>query len=393
MQWASAISGADEYRAAFDEICTSIESQLDGAAPDLIFAFATPAYGPRLARFSSSLRERLGGRVVGCSAGGVIGSGQELEHVSAMAVSAAVLPNVQVHPFHLLDKLVPPSHASTRIWRERLACSVGGDPHFVLFPDPFTCSVDDLLRGLDRAFPDSVKVGGLPSGGSRIGESLMWLDDQVFDEGLVGVMLEGDIAIDTVVAQGCRTIGTPMFVTRTERNVILELDGRRPHDVLDDTFSRLSDSDKRRMQTSLLIGLVTQQREEYSHGDFLIRNIVGLDRNTGSIAVSAFLKPGDVVQFHVRDAESSTEELTSLLKAYRGAESRPPAGALLFSCLGRGLGLFGEADHDSRIFRETIGSTPLAGFFCAGEIGPIQGRTHLHNYTSAFTLFRPKRMH
>jgi small ligand-binding sensory domain FIST len=200
--------------------------------------------------------------------------------------------------------------------------------------------------------------------------------------------LSGDVAVDTVVAQGCRPIGDPMFVTRSERNVIHELDGRRAAVVLQDLFARAPAEDKALFRSSLFLGVVMREDcQEYGHGDFLIRNVLGVDPRSASIVVGAAVRDSMVVQFHLRDARTSSEDLRALLSRYEGR----PAGALLFSCLGRGRGLYGTPDHDSALFAERVGPVPLGGFFCNGEIGPVHGTTFLHGYTSAFGLFRPRR--
>jgi small ligand-binding sensory domain FIST len=130
---------------------------------------------------------------------------------------------------------------------------------------------------------------------------------------------------------------------------------------------------------------------EYEAGDLLVRNLVGADEETGALAVGAELRPMTVAQFVLRDARTAAEDLRRLLVRHRGASARAPAGALLFSCVGRGAGLFGRPDHDTGLFVESLGPAPLGGFFCNGEIGPVGGMTFLHGYTSAFALFRDPR--
>lgn len=394
MRWASAISTAERFEFALEDALASIATQLEGTPPDLVFLFATPAYGEHLARAHLHVRERLGGpRLIGCVAAGVLGDGREVERGPALSVTAAILPGVEIHAFHVAAEALPDAHDDTDVWRERLGTSLGGSPHFILLPDPFTCDVERLLRGLDYAFPDSAKVGGLPSGGTQPGQTTLWVDDQLHDGGLVGVMLEGNISVDAIVAQGCRPIGNPMFVTRSERNVIYEIDGRRPDELLNELYEQLAESDRQLMRTSLFLGLASvDARQVYRHGDFLVRDIVGIDGAQGSITVAGHVQLGRVVQFHLRDAETSAADLDMLLRRYVSDEPLP-VGGLLFSCLGRGEGLYGAPDHDSQAFERIVGPTPLGGFFCSGELGPVQGETHLLGYTSSFALFRPRRTH
>lgn len=218
------------------------------------------------------------------------------------------------------------------------------------------------------------------------------LEQRVHAEGLVGVALWGDLAVDGVVAQGCRPIGHPLFVTRCRGHVLTELDGRPPIEILRALYDAADARDRALMQTALFLGIeMRPELQEYGRGDFLIRNLVGADPDDGALAVAAPLRDGLVVQFHLRDARTSALDLEERLTRYRSTP-RPggePCGALLFSCLGRGAGLYGLPDHDSGALRRHLGALPLGGFFGNGEIGPVGERSFLHGYTSAFAIFRP----
>jgi small ligand-binding sensory domain FIST len=201
--------------------------------------------------------------------------------------------------------------------------------------------------------------------------------------------MSGDIAVDTIVAQGCRPIGTPMPVTRADGHVIRELAGKPPVAIMRALWESLGAFDQELFKHSLFVGLDMDEGAVEFRGDFLVRNIVGVDTNSGAIAVGARVRPWQVVQFLLRDARTAERDLETHLQRYRAARARP-AGALLFSCLGRGQHLFGRADHDTDLFRASVGAIPLGGFFCNGEIGPVGNQTFLHGYTSAFGLFRHK---
>jgi small ligand-binding sensory domain FIST len=376
MRWSSAASTAPRLEAAVDEVGAIVRDGLGGAVPDLVVTFVSPHHESGYRRLPALLHGALGGgRLLGCSAGGVIGGGRELEEQPGLSITAATLPGVTVTPFHLDEPAVPPAPAAEF-------------PTFLLLPDPFTFDVDELLHALDSAHPDSTIVGGLASGGRTPGSNALYLGDEVHRRGLVGAVLAGNVAVDTIVAQGFRPIGEPMFVTRSERNVIHEIDGRRAGSVLQALYDGASTEDRQLFRTSLFLGIVMREdRQEYRHGDFLIRNVMGIDGKSGALVVGALVRDGMVVQFHLRDARTSAADLDELLGHYEGQ----PTGALLFSCLGRGKHLYGEADHDTSTFRRHAGAVPLGGFFCNGEIGPVQGTTFLHGYTSAFALFRPRR--
>ncbi|TMQ05605.1 MAG: hypothetical protein E6J90_48565, partial [Deltaproteobacteria bacterium] len=234
--------------------------------------------------------------------------------------------------------------------------------------DPFSGHAQRLIDGLDDAFPRAPKFGGLVSGGRVPGGDWLFADGEAFRSGVVGVAFTGDLAIDTIVAQGCRPIGAPMVVTRGEGNLILELDHQPPLDVLQSLHDSLADRDRALFRHSLFVGVEMTDSLVHREGELLVRNILGLDPAENVLAVAARLRPFQVIRFLLRDG---------------GCD-----GALLFSCLGRGAHLFGEPDHDSRLFRQYVGDVPVGGFFCNGEIVPVGGTTFLHGYTSSFALFR-----
>jgi len=211
--------------------------------------------------------------------------------------------------------------------------------------------------------------------------------------GAIAVAFSGALEVDTVIAQGCRPIGKPMIVTRCRGGLLEELDQRPPVEVLTELYGSLDARDRELMRHSLFLGIeMRADRIEYEPGELLVRNLIGADEDTGALAVGAELRPMSVAQFVLRDAHTAEEDLQRLLDRHRrsGAAGRP-AGALLFSCVGRGAGLFGASDHDTALFEEKLGPAPLGGFFCNGEIGPVGGTTFLHGYTSAFALFREAR--
>jgi small ligand-binding sensory domain FIST len=181
-----------------------------------------------------------------------------------------------------------------------------------------------------------------------------------------------------------------MFVTRADQNVLYALDGQPALVVLQELLAAADARDRRLFANSLFLGVVMKEQQEYRQGDFLIRNLLGIDGKSGAIAVGAALHTGMVVQFHLRDAATSAQDLEAVLARHHEGRPRPAAGSLLFSCLGRGVQLYGEPDHDSAAFQRHLGPVPLGGFFCNGEIGPVHGSTFLHGYTSSFGLFRSR---
>ena len=386
MQWASAVSTEPDTATAIGEAASIVRGQLGLAAPDLIVAFLSTHHRERFSEIPALLRREFSaGLLIGCSAGGVIGGGKEVEQQPGLSLTVAVLPHVNLTPFHFAAE-------DAAEWQQHIALAPESEPHFLLLADPFTFNPEPFLKAMDRAYPGGRKIGGLASGGRQLGANALFLGHHTLTAGMVGVALTGDIELDTVVAQGCRPIGQPMFVTKCQRDLIWELDGKPAVEVLQSVYQQLERAEQELARHSLFLGVVMNEyQHEYKQGDFLIRNITGMDVEHKILAVGAIFREGAVVQFHLRDANTSAADLEQLLTAYAGASAGArPAGALLFSCLGRGMYLYGEPDHDTNAFREHLGAVPLGGFFCNGEIGPVQGATFLHGYTSAFGLFKPR---
>ena len=393
MKWASAISEQNILESAIQECAVAVKEQMAGDAPDLAVVFVSAHHE---SDYESVVPLVLGefpsARVFGCSGGGIIGNGQEVEQRPAVSITAARLPDVELVEFHLEGDGLPDLDAGPGSWEELVKVTSAQEPQFVMLADPHSFPVPDLLMGLDFAFADSVKIGGLASGAQQQGGNALFLGDQLYRSGAVGLALHGNITVDTVVAQGCRPIGQLMRVTKASRNLLEELDEQQPLAVLRGLFQDLNDRDRELMRTSLFLGVVMDELiDDPRQGDFLIRNVIGMDERSGTLAIGEMLKEGQMVQFHLRDAETSTDDLTAVLDRYANDNRENQIqGALLFSCLGRGQYLYGRPNHDTGIFQDKLGSVPLGGFFCNGEIGPVSGTTFLHGYTSSFGIFRSK---
>ncbi len=393
MRWSSAVSDIASLTRAVDDTAEQVEIGLDGPSADLVFAFISSHHAPSYYSVVELVRSRFPGAIViGCSAGGVIGAGHEVEKTPGVALTAASLPGVVITPFEFDKEELPSPDASPDAWEALIGVPASDHPSIVLLPDPFTLPSEELVAGLDYAYPGSVKIGGLASGGTVNGANALFSNRGTRRSGAVGVALSGNVVVDSVVAQGCRPIGKAMIVTGSNDNVITELDGELPLDILRHLFDDGDEREKRLIRRSLQIGILMDPfQEEFAAGDFLIRNVIGADGDNGALAVGEQIREGQVVQFHVHDATSATDDLGASLMRY--ASEHPdaaPAGALLFSGLGRGERLFGTVDHDTDLFQSLVGSMPITGFFCNGEIGPVGGSTFLHGYTSSFAMFSPK---
>jgi len=230
-------------------------------------------------------------------------------------------------------------------------------------------------------------VGGMASSATQPGENRLFLGPRTHSTGAAAVLLRGDVRLKTVVSQGCRPIGRPLVVTKAERNVLIELGGKRALLQLKEIFDSLPTREQQLVQRGLHVGrVVNEYREQFELGDFLIRNVIGIDPNEGTIAIGDFFRPGQTVQFHIRDHETADDDLRQHLAA--ASQAGPtPAGALLFTCNGRGARLFGKPHHDATCVREAWGNIPLAGFFAAGEIGPVGNQNYMHGFTASLAVF------
>ena len=391
MRWVSVVNEQVDTRHAAQEAAAAAAEGLGGSPPDVAFVFFSNHHRARAVDLVEAITDTLLPRHwIGCSGGGIIGGGHEVEERPALSITAARLPGVDVRTFRLDVTDLPDPDAPPRAWESAIGVPAGERPHFVVLADPFTFPTDDLVRGLDYAYPASTKAGGLASAGNKPGQNVLVADGDLLRDGSVGLTLTGAIVVDTIVAQGCRAIGDPMRVTRAQDNLIVELDGRPPLEVLRDLLPRLSDRDQRLARSALFLGVATDPLvDEPATDAYLIRNILGVSPDNGALAVGDEPRAGQSVRFHLRDALASAEDLESAMGRYaQRVGGARPAGGLLFSCMGRGQNLYGRPDHDTDLFKERIGDIPLGGFFANGEIGSIAGTTHLHGFTSSFVLFR-----
>ena len=396
MRWFSAVSEAPVLADAIGDCAERIHEDMAPAAVSLAVTFVSAHHEAEFERVPALVDEKMGPvMVIGCSAGGVIGAGREVENRPGVAMTAADLRGVQIVPFHIdNESVLPDGDAAPSEWESVVEVEARNRPLFLLLADPFSVRGDRLLAGLDFAFPQSPKLGGLASGAARPEGNALFLGRDVHRWGVAGLAMYGNIEVDTVVAQGCRPIGRPMRITACNGSILTELDGAPAMEALRETFAGLDERDKALAQHSLFMGVVMDPfNEDPQIGDFLIRNLAGFDARRGALAVAEKLEEGQLAQFHLRDAETSARDLDELLTRYATGNRVEDydSGALLFSCLGRGSYLYGRADHDTDMFRDRVGELPLGGFFCNGEIGQVGGSTYLHSYTSSFGIFHPKR--
>ncbi|MGH9227788.1 MAG: FIST signal transduction protein [Acidimicrobiales bacterium] len=386
MTFASALSEHPDPAEATGEIIGAVLDRL-GTEPDVAAVFASPQHRDAVGDMAEAINRMLRpGVLVGATAVAVLGGTREVEDAPAVGLWAGRLA-ARPRPVRLQATRTP-----SGIALQGMSASTfqPGDA-LLLLADPFSLPVDaiiDALAALDVPGRDDETVsvpvvGGLASAASTPGGNRLVSDDEVMSSGGVGLVLPGGVATTTVVSQGCRPIGDPMIVTRAEGNLVVEIAGRPALDRLDDLV-RAADAEERSLLASgLQIGIaIDEHRATFERGDFLVRSVVGADRRLRALAVGDRVDVGTTVQFQVRDAEAADEDLRAMLADASGD------AALVFTCNGRGQRLFGEPDHDARVVHDTLGAPALAGMFCAGEIGPVGGRSFVHGFTASVLVFR-----
>ena len=347
-----------------------------GAPVDLAFVFLSAVHADdvedALARVDEILEPSC---LVGCVAEGVVGGGREVEEGPGAAVWAASLPGARVEAFHSVALDADDGVAIAGFPDVESAALVA------MLADPYSFPTGPFLARLNEERPGVPLVGGLV-GGEAGGASLL-IGSEAHSEGAVGVVVSG-VAVETVVSQGCAPIGRDAVITSAEENVVFELAGEPALDRLRAELASLTPEQRTVAAGGILAGLVIDEnRAEYRRGDYLMRAILGVQQESGALVIGERVRVGQTLRFHVRDARSAGDDLREALAAVRGE----PAGALLFTCNGRGTRMFEEPDHDARLVREALGDVPVAGFFCGGEIGPVGARSFLHGFTATLAVF------
>lgn len=389
MAFACSLSTRPDTAAAAQEAADQALAQL-GGAPQLAFLFHSTHHAANADQLVAQLRQRLPADCVllGCTGESIVGNDREIEESPALTLwlarwSAAV----QLEPFHLsLEKTVD-GYSLIGYPDGLFHADVQQSVVFVL-ADPFSVPIEAFLQQMNEIHPKLRVLGGMASGARSAGENALIQGDKVHRHGAVGVLLQGPVGIRGIVSQGCRPIGRPLVITRAEQNIILELGGVPPLERLQELWQQLSEADQQLVQQGLHIGrVINEYQEDFQRGDFLVRNVMGLDRRTGAMAITDHVRVGQTVQFHVRDAATADEDLHALLQLDLSAQEKPPAGALVFTCNGRGTRLFDGPHHDASVIRGEAGPLPLAGFFAQGELGPIGGQNFIHGFTASVVLF------
>jgi small ligand-binding sensory domain FIST len=367
----------------------SLRGQLRAARVSLGLVFMTPQYFDQAAQILEVLRVNAQiPLLLGCSGGGLIIGGREIEDQRGLVVSLFALPGAELHGVHFTQEQVEQS-GGPEAWHAITGLSPDRVNGWLVFADPFTLDAESWLTDWNEAYPGKPIQGGLAGGDPTRQRVQLYLNGAVHEEGGVGVAVGGRVELLSLISQGCTPIGETWTITKVENNFIREIANRPAYEVLAETFNQLSDEEQNQARGNLFIGLVVNEYlEDFHRGDFLVRNILGGDPQSDSVAVGALPRTGQTMQFQRRDAAAATEDMNALLdRLLPRLKDRVIYGGCLFDCNGRGRHLFGQPDHDARLVQEKAGPLELTGFFCNGEIGPVGPRNFLHGYTASLALF------
>lgn len=366
-----------------------LRAQLKVPSITLGLVFMSPSFFPHAKQVLEILR--VHGRIpllVGCSSGSLVAGAREFEDDTGLAVALYHLPGATLTGIHFTQEQVDESSGPV-YWHLETGINQEQTNGWLVFADPFHLDCEAWLNAWNEAYAPLPICGGLASGSPSGNTTQLYLNGEVYEEGGVAISVAGEVRLATVTSQGCTPIGETWTLTKAERNVILKIANRPAYEVLAETFAALTAEEQIKSRGNLLIGLVVNEYlEEFHRGDFLVRNLLAADPQSGAIVVGALPRPGQTIQFHRRDAAAATEDMAQLLQRWQSDHAKEQIlGGCLCSCNGRGQRLFGVPDHDAAQIQEKLGPMTLSGFFCNGEIGPIGEKNFLHGYTASLALF------
>jgi small ligand-binding sensory domain FIST len=329
--------------------------------------------------------------LAGCSSQALIAGGEEIEENAGISLGLFSLPGAELKAFHFKQENVDESTGAA-YWHHETGIDPGATNGWLAFADPFNMDCDSWLRAWNEAYAPLPVLGGLASGDFSTRSTQLYLNREVYDEGVVAIAVAGEIALESVISQGCTPIGETWTITKADQNFIYEIANRPAYTVLQETFAKMAPDEQKKAQGNLFIGLVVNEYlDDFKRGDFLIRNLIGADAASGVLAVGAFPRAGQTIQFQRRDAAAANEDMMALLnRAHEQLKDRTVYGGCLCSCNGRGSHLFGYPSHDAGMVQRRLGPVALTGFFCNGEIGPVGEKNFLHGWTASLALFVKK---
>lgn len=390
-------SVAAHWSGGFDEAglqtwAENLRRQLPAAHVSLGLVFLAPRFFDHAQQVLEILRVHAQVPLLaGCSSQGLITGPEEIEENAGLTLGLYALPGAELNAFHFTQDHVEGAD-NPDYWPIKTGVPATDTNGWLTFLDPFHIDSEAWMSSWNQAYAPHPVLGGLASGDPSAPRTQVYLNGEVFEEGGVAISVGGDVKLAGVISQGCTPIGDTWTLTKVDQNIIHQIGNRPAYEVLAETFAGLTPDEQRKSRGNLFIGLVVNEYlEDFHRGDFLIRNLLGADPKSGSIAVGALPRLGQTMQFQRRDAAAAEEDMNELLdRATREIGGATVYGGCLCSCNGRGRGLFGQPNHDAEKVQQRFGPVGLAGFFCNGEIGPIGEKNFLHGFTASLALFVKK---
>lgn len=370
-----------------------LRTRLSATEVSLGLVFMSPKFFPHAQQVLEILRVHAKiPLLVGCSSSGVIAGSEEIESAGGLSLSLHSLPGAMLKAVRFTQEQVEASGGEDNYWPVETGIVPQNVNGWLTFIDPFHMDAEAWLRSWNKDYSSLPVYGGLASGTFPEPFSQVYLNGDVFEDGGVAIAVGGDVALSGVVAQGCTPIGEAWTLTRVEQNLIRHIGNRPAYTVLAETVNQLTPAEQQQARGNLFIGLVVNEYlEDFHRGDFLVRNLIGGDPNSGVLAVGALPRMGQTIQFQRRDAATASQDMNDLLAtAKTNLADTTIYGGCLFCCYGRGKGLFSKVSHDAGLVQKHFGALGLGGFFCNGEIGPIGEKNFLHSHTAALALFVKK---
>lgn len=358
-------AAALEWRDAAQRCLAAIGDARDAT---LGFLYLSDALAGDPAEILEHFRRETGVRHwVGSVGVGVLGSGAEYLDEPAMSVLLADFPAGEFSVFSGKSRAPQPGSRTP---------SGAGAAHFaIVHGDPSTDDMPELIEDMSMKVSSGFLVGGLSS---ARGETFQ-IADEVLRGGLSGVVLSDRIDVATRLTQGCSPVGPRHVITESQRNILVTLDGRPALEVFKEDIGAVAAGDLRRASAYLHAALPVAGSDT---GDYLVRNVMGVDPQNNLLAIGAYVEPGQSVMFCKRDRDAAREDLERMLASITAERGRA-RGGLYYACLGRGAQMFGRKSEEMEILRDALGDVPLAGFACNGEIS----HDRLYGYTGVLALF------
>ena len=376
---------SDVLETAIKKTCFDLTSRFtDSIDLAIVFTagYTNEEFDQHMPRIQSLLKAT---NVIGCLCEAVVAHAHEYEEQKCLSIWIAHLPGCDMIPMHLQFERNSDGGAIVG-WPDAISGEWPPACKLIALAEPFEFPMDGLLERFNEDRPDVEILGGIASGAVGPGESRLLLNDQTYSAGAIVVRTSGTNYLHTVVSQGCRPIGQPMIVTQSERNIIYQLGGEPALVKLKKLFDTLPTREQRMIENGLHLGrAINEYQETFRYGDFLIRNVISVDPETGALQVADYIPVGQTVQFHIRDHESANAEMQQLLT--EKVNDVLPKSAILFTCNGRGSRMFPEPHHDAELVCRTLGTDLVTGFFAAGELGTVGGKNFLHGFTASTVIF------